>query len=146
MKIKKGDMFQEEADVYVNPVNCVGVMGKGLALTFKRLYPKMYASYVKACNTGWLKPGRLHVYKLESGKIIINFPTKRHWRQASYLADVEAGLRELRRLLRIVGDVKVVVPALGCNNGKLSWPAVRALMEHYLGRFENVVVFEPLEE
>ena len=146
MLFKKGNMFREEADVYVNPVNCVGVMGKGLALSFKLLYPKMFKAYVRACNTGWLKPGRLHVYRLEDGKIIINFPTKRHWRQPSNLADVEAGLKQLKKLLKVLDDPRTALPALGCGNGGLGWEYVRKLTEHYLGKFKNVVVFEPMGE
>jgi len=76
----RGDLFAAPVDCLINPVNCVGVMGKGLALQFKLHYPAMFASYQEACRAGRLRPGGLHIWPEPDGTRIINFPTKRHWR------------------------------------------------------------------
>ncbi len=96
LRFVTGDIFDTPADIRVNTVNCVGVMGAGLALAFKDRYPQMFKEYQRACSNNTLAPGKLHVWKSLSGDWIINFPTKRHWRQKSRYDDIEAGLVALR--------------------------------------------------
>ena len=116
-----GNMFDTPADIRINTVNCVGVMGAGLALAFKTKYPDMFRDYQKACKAGEIKPGKLHVSKKLFGDWIINFPTKRHWREPSRYEDIEAGLTALRKYLVEQGKVKVLLPAVGCGHGGLEW-------------------------
>ena len=143
-----GDLM--EADVYalVNPVNCVGVMGKGLALQFKRAYPGNYDAYVKACRRGEVRPGRMFTYetgKAEGPRLIVNFPTKRHWRDRSRIEDVEAGLRGLVWEIATRGIRSVALPAVGCGLGGLEWPEVRERIESTLGGLGavRIVVYPP---
>ncbi len=119
-----GDMWEREADVRVNTVNCVGTWGKGVALHFKNRYPKAFLEHKKACKSGKVRPGDLHIFRV-TDCIIVNFPTKRHWAEDSRYEDIEAGLKSLRRLLEPLGKVRVVLPALGCGNGNLEWEKQR---------------------
>lgn len=121
------DVLQSTADALVNPVNCKGVMGKGLALQFRRRFPLMYHDYVDVCYRGWLCPGVLHVYS-EDGKLIINFPTKDDWRQPSELAYIEKGLTALHNLI-LQRDIKsIAIPKLGCGLGGLEWGIVHSMI------------------
>src|SRR5437016_4645926 len=103
-------------------------MGAGIALAFKRRYPAMYKSYQRACREGQVRPGSLHVWKAPSGDWVINFPTKRHWRNPSRYDDIERGLEALRDYLRGLGDVSVALPALGCGYGGLDWERVSRMI------------------
>ena len=137
-----------EAEAIVNPVNCVGVMGKGLALQFRQRWPTNYAAYQEACRAGTLDIGVVHVHKLPHGtwpKYIFNLPTKRHWRDPSTLDGVTRGAASLARLLSDLGIRRVAIPALGCGLGGLSWIDVRPLLESTFGPLANVdaLVFEP---
>jgi O-acetyl-ADP-ribose deacetylase (regulator of RNase III) len=107
-----GDIFTSTAQALVNPVNCVGVMGKGLALQCKHLYPANYTFYARACCQGHVQPGRMLTFELDqtAPRSIINFPTKRHWRDASLLDDIEAGLAALIIELRERGIGHVALP------------------------------------
>ena len=87
----EGNSFDVDADVRVNTVNCVGVMGTGVALAFRKRYPKMFADYRDACHAGLVRPGLMHVWCCAGGATIVNFPTKRHWRDRSRYEDIEAG-------------------------------------------------------
>ncbi len=127
----EGDLLTSPAHTLVNPVNVVGVMGQGLALHFKQVYPAMFAAYQTACHTGAIAVGRPWLYPT-SRKWIVNFPTKRHWRHVSRLDDIEAGLRTLARTGVDAGMDSIAFPALGCGNGALAWHDVRPLMERYL--------------
>ena len=125
-------MFDDPAEALVNTVNCEGVMGRGIALQFKRRFPKNYEAYAKACKRGEVVPGRVFVF--ETGafmgpQFILNFPTKRHWRMNSRMEDIEAGLRDLVRVVRELGITSVAIPPLGCGLGGLSWLAVKARVE-----------------
>lgn len=119
------------ADALVNPVNCVGVMGKGLALEFKKRFPYNFKVYQEACESGQMQPGKMLVVPLGgkptlASKCIINFPTKRHWRNPSRMEDIEAGLMDLAHVVFDNNIASVAVPALGCGLGGLSWLEVRA--------------------
>ena len=128
-----GDLFRSPAKVLVNTVNTVGVMGKGIALRFKRIYPEMFETYRNHCERGNLQIGQLLLYKT-SNKWILNFPTKKHWRNPSRVEYIEAGLRKLRDCGSEMGLTSIAFPELGCGNGELDFEAqVKPLMERYLG-------------
>lgn len=132
IKLMTGNLLQADTEAIVNTVNTVGVMGKGLALQFKQARPDNFKAYASACQLGEVMPGRMFVYSTNgmlNPRFIINFPTKRHWRDASRLEDIEAGL------LALVGEVQrreiqsIAIPPLGCGCGGLDWDVVRALIE-----------------
>lgn len=129
----EGNLFESPAQVLVNTVNTVGVMGKGLAYEFKRIYPEMFQHYQALCEGGQLDIGKLWLYKTPH-KWILNFPTKRHWRQPSQPSYIEAGLRKFVATFAEKGITAISFPMLGCGNGELDWETqVRPMMEHYLG-------------
>jgi len=126
------NIFESNAHVLVNTVNTVGVMGKGLAKEFKRLYPKMFDSYQKYCESGHLIIGKLQLYRT-SNKWILNFPTKQNWRNASELQYIELGLKKFVESYERQGIKTISFPMLGCGNGGLDWEEeVKPLMERYL--------------
>jgi len=126
------NIFESNAHVLVNTVNTVGVMGKGLAKEFKRLYPKMFESYQKYCESGHLVVGKLQLFRTDN-KWILNFPTKENWRQASQLEYIESGLKKFVENYERQGIKTISFPMLGCGNGGLSWEnEVKPLMERYL--------------
>ena len=128
----KGNLFQSPAQTLVNTVNTVGVMGKGVTLEFKRLFPEMYAQYRALCESGQFKVGQLWLYKTPQ-KWVLNFPTKQHWRAPSRLEYVEAGLKKFVQVYDEMGIHSIAFPPLGCGNGQLDFETqVRPLMEHYL--------------
>ncbi len=142
-----GNLLDADVDALVNTVNTKGVMGKGVALQFKRAYPENYKAYRKACAAGEVKLGRMFVFptgQLQRPRLIVNFPTKGHWKSRSRLADIEEGLRDLRRVL-IEQDVdSLALPPLGCGLGGLSWAEVRPRIEQALADLPiRVLVFEP---
>lgn len=138
-----GDMWKREADVRVNTVNCVGTWGKGVALQFKRRYPKAFLEHKKACAAREVVPGKLHVWEA-ADVTIVNFVTKRHWRDDSRYEDIDAGLVALRKYLEQLGEAVVVVPALGCGHGRLDWTRVRRMVEQMLSDLEaEVYVYSP---
>lgn len=148
IEYKTGDIFAENVEALVNSVNCVGVMGRGIALQFKNMFPENFKSYTAACKRNEVKPGRMFVH--ESGQMtnpryIINFPTKRHWRGKSRLEDIEAGLEDLVREIERRNIRSIAIPPLGTSLGGLSWAEVRPRMESTLGALDDVVVmlFEP---
>ena len=144
LKFVEGDLFDFEADVRVNTVNCVGVMGKGVALAFKERYPSMFRAYKEACDMGEVEPGRMHTWTSPDGTTIVNFPTKRHWRHKSRYEDIEQGLSAFRKLLDELGDVRVTLPALGCGHGGLDWERVsKMIRDHLDGIAAEVLVFNP---
>lgn len=126
--VTTGNLLKAEADAIVNTVNCVGVMGKGIALQFKKKWPENYKAYKKACDAGAVRPGTMHVHDLGelAGKphFIINFPTKDHWRGKSQMAFVEDGLKDLVNVVKRMGIRSIAIPPLGCGNGGLEWSVV----------------------
>ena len=144
LEFVKGDIFDAPADIRVNTVNCVGVMGAGVALAFKRRYPDMFKAYQRDCKHGRVRPGTMNVWKSLSGDWIINFPTKRDWREPSRYEDIDAGLDDLRSYLDMVGSVTIALPALGCGHGGLDWNRVSGMIRNKLdGVDAHVLVFEP---
>lgn len=127
-----GDLFTANADALVNPVNCVGVMGAGLAKQFKDRDPAMFTFYREQCARGLLQPGRPVLYDQPKPAVIL-FPTKQHWRRPSQLEWIDQGLGALRELLPVWGLATVAVPPLGAGLGGLAWPEVRDLIVRHLG-------------
>lgn len=125
------NLFDSPAQTLVNTVNTVGVMGKGVALAFKRLYPEMYRAYREFCLAGRLDIGQLYLYKTPN-KWVLNFPTKRDWRNPSQLEWIEAGLAKFVQSYAERGITSVSFPQLGTGNGGLDWKDVRPLMDRYL--------------
>jgi len=145
---KTGNLLRDEAEVLVNTVNTVGVMGKGIALAFKSAFPHNFEVYREACRTGALKTGVLLPVKdsdlLWGEKIIINFPTKTHWRQPSAYQYVEQGLSALRDWLMTNQVRSIALPALGCGNGGLDWTRVRQMIEAHLHHLPlDIAVYLP---
>lgn len=135
VKLTKGDLLKSEAHALVNTVNCVGVMGKGVALQFKRAYPAMFADYVLRCDRKEVRLGQPYVFDAGS-KLVVNFPTKGHWRAVSKLSDIEAGLDALVALIREWKIRSIAVPPLGCGNGQLDWDVVGPTLVRGLSRLE----------
>ena len=144
-----GDLLkQADVDAIVNTVNCVGVMGKGIALQFKNKWPANFSAYHAACKAGEVRPGKMMVF--EAGAyaqphFIINFPTKDHWRGNSRLSFVEDGLIDLVKQIRALNIRSIAIPPLGCGNGGLDWHAVKPLIETAFATLPDVEarVFEP---
>ena len=128
----QGDLFQSPAQVLVNTVNTVGVMGKGVALQFKRHFPEMYAKYRHLCEKGDFNVGSLWLYKTPN-KWVLNFPTKKNWRQPSKIEYVESGMKKFVETYSSMGIHSIAFPPLGCGNGQLDFRSqVQPLMEKYL--------------
>ncbi|GIW55011.1 MAG: hypothetical protein KatS3mg082_1415 [Nitrospiraceae bacterium] len=149
IEFKVGNIFSESVEAIVNPVNCVGVMGNGLALQFRTVWPENFRAYSADCARGEVRPGRMFVVEVSETSLpryIINFPTKRHWRDRSRIEDIEAGLAALVDTIRCLGIASVAVPALGAGLGGLDWPDVRDRIERAMTPLLDVrvVVFEPL--
>jgi O-acetyl-ADP-ribose deacetylase (regulator of RNase III) len=146
---KSGDLLQQDnIDAIVNTVNCVGVMGKGIALQFKHKWPDNFKAYASACKRGEVQPGRMFVFDsggLVKPNFIINFPTKQHWRGASQLAWIESGLHDLVRQVQVRGIRSIAIPPLGCGNGGLDWNVVKPMIEQAFAAVPDVQVhvFEP---
>ncbi len=144
-------MFAEPVEALVNTVNCVGVMGKGVALEFKNRWPANFRAYKALCDAKSLRPGKMFVFDTkelftsEGPRYLINFPTKAHWRSKSKMEYVEDGLDALSSTIREFGITSIGIPPLGCGNGGLDWADVKLLIEAKLSSLENVdiVLFEP---
>lgn len=148
IEYRTGNLFEADAEALVNSVNCVGIMGRGVALEFKKAWPENFKLYASACRRGEVLPGRMFVFetgRLGNPRFIINFPTKRHWRGKSRMEDIEAGLQALVEEIRARGIRSIALPPLGCGLGGLKWQEVRPLIEQALSRLPEVhaIVFEP---
>lgn len=128
---RRTDLFSSPAQTLVNTVNCVGVMGKGIAKEFKDRDPDMFAAYKRLCDDKRLSPGKLWLWR-GANYLTLNFPTKMHWRNPSKLEWIEAGLKKFASSYADVGIEEISFPRLGCGNGGLNWDDVRPLMERYL--------------
>ncbi|MBK7395301.1 MAG: macro domain-containing protein [Myxococcales bacterium] len=143
-----GNLLTVDADALVNTVNCEGVMGKGLALQFKKAFPEVFASYARACKLGEVRPGKMHVVQRQtSPRVIINFPTKEQWRRPSRLEYVQGGLLDLCRTIQHLGIRSIAVPPLGCGNGGLAWSAVKSLIVEAFSGLPRVrvILFDPTD-
>jgi len=143
-----GDILTDDSEALVNTVNCVGVMGRGIALQFKRAWPDNFKAYEAACKRDEVQPGRLFVFEtgqLTPPRYIINFPTKRHWRGKSRIEDIETGLVSLRELIEARGIRSIALPPLGSGLGGLDWTEVRARIDDALAQATavHVRVYEP---
>jgi O-acetyl-ADP-ribose deacetylase (regulator of RNase III) len=143
-----GNILEANVEALVNTVNCVGHMGKGIALQFKQAFPDNYAAYAKACRAAELQPGRVHVFRTgmwKNPKFIINFPTKNHWRGKSRYEYVQSGLTSLVAEIRRLRIHSIALPPLGCGLGGLEWSRVRAMIVEALGQEPDLLVqvFEP---
>lgn len=153
LTFKTGDMFSEPVEALVNTVNCVGVMGKGVALTFKQRWPANFKAYKKACEAKTLNPGTMLVFDTrqllpsDGPRYLVNFPTKAHWRSPSKLAYIEQGLDALVREILNYRITSIALPPLGCGNGGLNWDDVKPLIANKLSELSdvNVIVFAPKE-
>ena len=148
IELKTGDILMEDAEALVNTVNCVGFMGRGIALQFKRAFPENFKAYAAACRRHEVQPGWMFVFdtgKLTHPRYIINFPTKRHWRGKSRIEDIETGLEALVAVIRERGIRSIAIPPLGAGLGGLEWAEVRSRIERALLPLADVrvVVFEP---
>ncbi len=137
------NLFDSDAQVLVNTVNTVGVMGKGIAKEFKKRYPKMFEKYKDLCNKGKFKTGELLPYNIPgSDKMILNFPTKRHWRGKSRIEYIESGLKKFAQTYEEKGITSISFPMLGCSNGGLDWETqVKPLMEEHLKDLECIDIW-----
>ncbi|MBW4694177.1 MAG: macro domain-containing protein [Lyngbya sp. HA4199-MV5] len=143
-----GNLLESDAEALVNTVNCVGVMGKGLALQFKQAFPENFREYRQACQSGAVQPGQMLIVqtgRLDDPRYIINFPTKRHWRNPSQIKDIKTGLRALIEVVKRLGIRSIAIPPLGCGNGGLEWSQVAPLIESAFAEVPEVKVwvFEP---
>lgn len=131
-----GDMFESKAQTLVNTVNCVGIMGKGVALEFKKRFPDMFEDYVKRCAVRQVRLGRPYLFKRPMRPWILNFPTKNHWRSVSHLEDIVEGLHYLQRRYQEWGITSLAVPPLGCGNGQLERRVVGPTLHRHLKALE----------
>ncbi len=148
IQFKTGDLLAEDAEALVNTVNCIGVMGRGIALQFKNAFPENFKAYAATCKREEVRPGRMFVFEtgeLSNPRYIINFPTKRHWREASRMEDIESGLCALVEELRQRKIRSIAIPPLGSGLGGLAWSQVRPRMEAALRNLNDVqiVIYEP---
>ncbi|HSZ69333.1 MAG TPA: macro domain-containing protein [Solirubrobacteraceae bacterium] len=146
VEVVVGDLFESPAQTLVNTVNCVGVMGKGVALAFRKRFPAMYADYLARCERGEVKLGLPYLYSNPEPPHVLNFPTKGHWRSVSRLKDILAGLDHLERHYRDWGITSLAVPPLGCGQGALDWHTVGPQLYRHLSRLEiPVTLYAPFE-
>jgi O-acetyl-ADP-ribose deacetylase (regulator of RNase III) len=142
----KGDLLKAEADALVNTVNCVGVMGKGIALQFKMAFPENFKQYYKACQSKKVRIGRMFVTKqLFRPRYIINFPTKKHWKEKSKLEYISQGLTDLKEEIKNLKIKSIAIPPLGAGLGGLNWPDVKKLIVKELSQTDDVkiILYEP---
>ena len=148
IKVAEGNLLEAKADALVNTVNCVGVMGKGIALQFKQAFPDNCQEYEKACKKGRVRIGRMFVHNQNDifyPKYIINFPTKRHWKTKSRLEDIESGLKDLVKQAKKLDIKSIAVPPLGSGLGGLDWRDVKPLIVKAFDELPDteVLLYEP---
>jgi O-acetyl-ADP-ribose deacetylase (regulator of RNase III) len=151
IEYKTGDILSEDAEALVNTVNCVGIMGQGIALQFKSAFPANFRVYQLACKRKEVRPGHMLVVendKLANPRFIINFPTKRHWRGKSRIEDIESGLDALVREIRSRHIRSIAIPPLGSGLGGLDWSDVRPRIEKAVSDLKDirVVLYEPADK
>ncbi|AYH06837.1 type II toxin-antitoxin system antitoxin DNA ADP-ribosyl glycohydrolase DarG [Pectobacterium parmentieri] len=148
IEYRQGDILQAETEAIINTVNCVGVMGRGIALQFKNAYPDNFKAYAASCKTKQVVPGKMFVFEtgqLTNPRYIINFPTKRHWKGKSRLEDIVAGLDDLVAVIRKHDIRSIAIPPLGSGLGGLDWQDVKPLIESAVQPLESVqiAIYDP---
>lgn len=148
IELKEGDILHADAEALVNTVNCVGIMGRGIALQFRKAFPENYKAYKVVCDRKQLHPGMMLVHdlnRLTNPRYIINFPTKRHWKDKSRIEDIKAGLNALVEEVRKRNIRSLAVPPLGCGLGGLEWKEVRPMIEEAFRDLPDVhvLLYEP---
>ena len=148
VEYKSGDILKEDTEAIINTVNCVGVMGRGIALQFKKVFPNNFKAYAAACKKEEVQPGRMFVYEtgqLTYPRYIINFPTKRHWRGKSRVKDLKTGLKALVKVIRQYNIHSIAMPPLGSGLGGLDWTEVKPLIETSMQPLTDVrvIIYEP---
>ncbi len=126
IKLTQGNMLEADVEALVKTVNCVGIMGKGITLQFKQAFRDNFHAYANACRKGEVKPGHMFIFptnRMFNPKYIINFPTKRHWKEKSKLEYIQQGLNALVTEVRRLGITAIAIPPLGCGYGGLKWPS-----------------------
>jgi O-acetyl-ADP-ribose deacetylase (regulator of RNase III) len=140
-----GNLFESKAQTIVNAVNCVGIMGKGIALEFKKRFPHMFKDYTTRCERKEVRLGQPYLFKAKQLPHVLNFPTKDHWRSASKLTDLEMGLQCLLDHYKEWGISSIAVLALGCGEGGLEWRIVCPTLYRYLSKMDiPVEIYAPI--
>ncbi len=148
IEYKAGNILLEDAEALINTVNCEGVMGRGIALQFKNAYPDNFKAYAKACKNNEVQPGKMFVFdtgQLTNPRYIINFPTKRHWRDKSRLEDIDSGLKALVQTIHDYNIQSIAIPPLGSGLGGLNWSSVKTRIEAATKQVSGVkiIIYEP---
>lgn len=148
IELTRGNLLEAPVEALVNTVNCVGYMGKGIALQFKQAFPANFKRYEEVCHSGEMVPGKMMIHDnggLVNPRYVINFPTKRHWKGKSRIEDIESGLSALVADVQRLGIRSIAVPPLGCGLGGLEWRVVRPMIEQAFARLPDmqVLLFEP---
>lgn len=149
INLTRGDILKADAEALVNTVNCVGVMGRGIAAQFRKQFAENFRAYKRVCDAGSLRPGMMLVYdsgKLLKPRYVINFPTKGHWRAKSRIEDIESGLTALVNEVRTRRIASIAIPPLGCGLGGLDWSTVRPMIEKAFEPLPavHVLLYEPV--
>lgn len=137
--VRDRNIFDSQCDVIVNTVNCVGVMGKGIALEMKKRYPDMFVKYKEYCEKGLIDIGKLWLWKGKD-KSILNFPTKKHWKEKSDYSYIEEGMKKFRETYQLKGIRTIAFPMLGCSNGGLDKDIVLEIMAKHLVKCDDLIV------
>ncbi len=148
LQLIKGDILKADAEALVNTVNCVGVMGRGIALQFRKAFPENFKAYKSACDKKQLHPGIMFVYDLnrfQNPRYVVNFPTKRHWKGKSKIEDIKSGLEALVQEVSKRNIRSIAIPPLGCGLGGLHWPQVKQIIEKVFNALPgvHVLLYEP---
>lgn len=136
----RGNIFESSCQTLVNTVNCVGVMGRGIAFEYRHRFPEMYQVYATMCARGQLRPGLLHLWKAAESPWILNFPTKRHWKHPARMEYIEAGMSKFADSFQSRGITSIAFPELGTSLGGLRWRDVRESMYRHLKPLANLEV------
>lgn len=147
----QGDLLEADVEALVNTVNCVGIMGRGVALQFRHAFPENFKAYEAACAKDEVRLGQMFIVdlgRLHNPRFVINFPTKKHWKSKSRLSDIETGLKSLIADVRRLGIKSIALPPLGCGLGGLVWDDVRPMIEAAFQELPDVrvLVFEPTDD
>ncbi len=149
IEFKQGNLLKSNLDALVNPVNCVGIMGKGLGLQFKQKFPENFLQYKDACDRQFVKLGQMYITKTGNlfPRYIINFPTKYHWKDSSNIHSIQLGLKSLVKQINDLKICSIAIPSLGCGNGGLEWEKVKPIILNYCSKLSpdiKIEIFEPL--